>query len=102
MSPQSNGRVERSVQEVKVRIQRALTGAGLGPEYWPAACRFVHHERRRLAKPKPQKVPQRVRKAQQFVGELLWLSTRTRPEIAFSHFCGKRSSTRSLSTMSGR
>ena len=50
MSPQSNGRVERSVQEIKARIQRALKGAELGPEYWPAACRFVHQlERRRLA-----------------------------------------------------
>ena len=50
MSPQSNGRAERSVQEIKARIQRALKGAELGPEYWPAACRFVHQlERRRLA-----------------------------------------------------
>ena len=50
MSPQANGRVERSVQEVKARVQRALRGADLGPEHWPAACRFVHSlERRRLA-----------------------------------------------------
>ena len=50
MSPQSNGRVERSVQEIKARIQRALKGAEMGPEFWPAACRFVHQqERRRLA-----------------------------------------------------
>ena len=50
MSPQSNGRVERSVQEIKARIQRALKGAAMGPEFWPAACRFVHQqERRRLA-----------------------------------------------------
>ena len=50
MSPQSNGRVERSVQEIKARIQRALKGAEMGPEFWPAACRLVHqHKRRRLA-----------------------------------------------------
>ena len=50
MSPQANGRVERSVQEVKARVQRALRGADLGPEHWPAACRFVNSlERRRLA-----------------------------------------------------
>ena len=50
MSPQSNGRAERAVQEIKARIQRALKGADLGIEYWPAACRFVHQlERRRLA-----------------------------------------------------
>ena len=57
------------------------------------------HLNAKSVKPKPQKVPTMrdmypeaessvdpalVRQAQQTVGELLWLSTRTRPEIAFS------------------
>ena len=58
MSPQSNGRVERSVQEVKARVQRALRGADLGPEHWPAACRFVHSlERKRLAMRNERQTP---------------------------------------------
>ena len=58
MSPQSNGRVEMSVQEIKARIQRALKGAEMGPEFWPAACRFVHQqERKRLAMRRDRPTP---------------------------------------------
>ena len=49
-SAQSNGRAERAVQEVKLRMQRALMQAGMGPEKWPLACLYVHEmERRRWA-----------------------------------------------------
>ena len=49
VSSQANGRVERSIQEIKARIQRVLLGAGWTSSSWPLACRFVHEmERRRM------------------------------------------------------
>ena len=46
----SNGRVERAIQEMKSRMRRVLLAAGMGPSYWPLACRYVHEmERRRMA-----------------------------------------------------
>ena len=57
-SPQSNGRAERAVQEVKLRIQRALRQAGMGPDKWPLACRYVHElERRRWADREDRPIP---------------------------------------------
>ena len=47
VSPQSNGRAERAVQEVKARIQRNLLASGLSHEAWPQACRYVHEMERR-------------------------------------------------------
>ena len=50
VSSQANGRVERSIQEIKARIQRILLGAGWTSSSWPLACRFVHEmERRRMS-----------------------------------------------------
>ena len=47
VDPQANGRAERSVQEVKARIQRILLGAGMDYLQWPMACRYVHEQERR-------------------------------------------------------
>ena len=47
VSSQSNGRAERSIQEVKSRIQRLLLSAEMEAEHWPQACRYVHQMERR-------------------------------------------------------
>ena len=47
VSSQSNGRAERSIQEVKSRIQRLLLSANMDAEHWPQACRYVHQMERR-------------------------------------------------------
>ena len=45
-SPQTNGRAEVAVQQVKAEIRRALQGAGAGFERWPLAARFVNEVNR--------------------------------------------------------
>ena len=58
VSSQSNGRAERSIQEIKARIQRVLKGAEMDSKYWPMACRYVHEmERRRMAGRDEKPVP---------------------------------------------
>ena len=54
-SAQSNG---RAVQEVKLRMQRALLQAKMGTDKWPLACKYVHEmERRRWADREERPVP---------------------------------------------
>ena len=54
----ANGRVERAIQEMKSRMRRALLGAGMGPSYWPLACRYVHeHGRRRMSDKQDKALP---------------------------------------------
>jgi plasmid stabilization system protein ParE len=45
--PQSNGRAERTVQEIKSRVRRLLHAARVGPEWWPVALRNVNERLRR-------------------------------------------------------
>eukprot|EP00435_Cladocopium_sp_Y103_P020138 s2720_g4.t3 len=45
--PQSNGRAERTVQEIKARVRRLLHAAQVGPEWWPVAVRNVNERLRR-------------------------------------------------------
>ena len=45
--PQSNGRAERTVQEIKSRVRRLLHAAQVGPEWWPVAVRNVNERLRR-------------------------------------------------------
>ena len=45
-SPQSNGRAEVAVQQVKAEIRRALHGAGADFNRWPLAARFVNEVNR--------------------------------------------------------
>ena len=44
--PQSNGRAEQSVGEVKSRIRRLLKAASLPTSYWPVAARFLNEQLR--------------------------------------------------------
>ena len=44
--PQSNGRAERAVQEVKARVRKMLHGAEVGSEWWPLALRNVNERLR--------------------------------------------------------
>ena len=44
--PQSNGRAEQSVGEVKSRIRRLLKAASLPTSYWPIAARFLNEQLR--------------------------------------------------------
>ena len=45
--PQSNGRAERTVQEIKSRVRRLLHAARVGPEWRPVALRNVNERLRR-------------------------------------------------------
>ena len=55
---QANGRAERAIQEVKMRIRRALAAAGWEQERWADACHFVHQvERRRMMYRPSQEIP---------------------------------------------
>ena len=57
-SSQSNGRAERSIQEIKARMQRVLLHAEMTPKEWPLACRYVHEmERRRWMDKEDRPVP---------------------------------------------
>ena len=57
-SSQSNGRAERSIQEIKARMQRALLQAEMTPKEWPLACKYVHEmERRRWMDKEDRPVP---------------------------------------------
>lgn len=54
LEPQSSGRAERAVQEIKLRMQGALHG----PEKWPLACRYIHEmERTRWADREDRPLP---------------------------------------------
>ena len=58
MTSQANGRAERAIQDIKMKIRRALLAAGWGQDRWVYACYFVHEiERRRMTYKTVQEIP---------------------------------------------
>ena len=55
--PQSNGRAEKAVQDVKRRVRTLLCAAGVGEEWWPAAIRYLNETWRRERLEIPGEVP---------------------------------------------
>lgn len=55
--PQSNGRAENAVQQVKNLMRRALLQAELGSEWWPIAARYVNAQLQALRVGKNQDFP---------------------------------------------
>ena len=55
--PQSNGRAENAVQQVKNLMRRLLLQAELGPEWWPVAARHVNAQLHALRIGKKQDFP---------------------------------------------
>ena len=55
--PQSNGRAEKAVQDVKRRVRTLLCAAAVGEEWWPAALRHLNETWRRDRLGIPGEVP---------------------------------------------
>ena len=61
-APQTNGRAEVSVQQMKPAIKRVLHGAGVGTERWPLAARYVNEKARLRQVGKPDNSPNFLQK----------------------------------------
>lgn len=55
--PQSNGRAENAVQQVKNHVRRLLLQAGMTPAQWPIAARHADEQLRRMRLGKTQDFP---------------------------------------------